>query len=127
MIKGLETENYLLKQTGIDYNFATLYSKNGSSYIEIPVGDLDEIIELIQSYKKFVLKETPKYPFMDCTDNWITKNGDELELSNMTRKHLKNCKSMIESICHDEKLNEEDYVIYRNIVRELIEREKQEL
>lgn len=117
MIKGLETENYSL--TEFDNNSVRLWFKEDASYVKIPTSDLDEIVELIQSYKKYVLKEKPKYPFMECTNKWITKNGDELDLPNMTRKHLKNCKAMIESICHDEKLNATDYIIYNNIIKEL--------
>jgi|GEM_PF-4301677 len=119
MIKGLGTEHYSVKQNELASNFVDLHWKEDDSYSTIPIEDLDEIVELIQSYKKYVLKETPKYPFMECTNKWMTKNGEELELASMTRKHLKNCKSMIESICHDEKLNATDYIIYNNIVEEL--------
>lgn len=119
MLEGLETTNYSLRQNKHNNNFAELYSKEEYLSIRICIDNLDEIIELIQNYQKIVLKQKPKYPFMECTDKWINKRGEELELESMTTKHLYNCKAMIESICRDEELRAKDYSIYNCIEREL--------
>ena len=119
MLEGLETRNYSLSKSKSNGNFAEFYSKVEGLSIYVHMDNLNEIVELIQNYQKIILKQTLKYPFMECTDKWINEKGEELELIHMTTKHLYNCKAMIESICADEGLRAKDYSIYNCIEREL--------
>ncbi|WP_346938278.1 hypothetical protein [uncultured Clostridium sp.] len=121
MIKGLRTEHFNIQEWDDDLVELTEL-ESGKDFL-VSKEDLNELIESIRQYQKHVLKEIPKYPFMDCTDSWITKNGDVLNLSEMTKKHIHNCKAMIESICRDEGLNANDYIIYKKLINELIKRE----
>lgn len=65
-----------------------------------------------------------KYTFQQCTDKWVTINGEVLELKDMSTEHLINSIHMIERICAHEKWNCKDFVIYRNLLKELKNRER---
>ena len=84
------------------------------------IGDLD--YDELQSMPK----RTRYYAFEFCKDKWKTRDGQILELKDMTKNHIINSLNVILRICYREHLNPNSYKIYNNLRKELKRRNKNE-
>ena len=64
-------------------------------------------------------KRTRYYTVEFCKDKWKTRDGQILELKDMTKNHIINSLNMILRICNREHLNPNRYKIYNNLRKEL--------
>jgi len=67
-------------------------------------------------------EECNKYVFQNCRNKWITKDGIEIEVKDMSTKHIENSIAMIDNICSKECISVNSHEIYNILNEELIRR-----
>lgn len=66
----------------------------------------------------------PIFAFENLNNKWKTKDGSILNLTDMKSTHIQNCINMIERRCRQYGLTATDYPIYKNLKKELENRNK---
>ena len=79
---------------------------------------LDDAIEILQKAKE-IFSERERFPFEKCTDKWISKNGEELDIRCMETKHIINSIALVDRTCGAEGLTPTNYSIYNKLKKEL--------